>query len=148
MYQATSPFSISANNKSVLPLAGWTLDVLLLYYYLLYYFFIALRSFLFTMRTTVFTAQTARPHSKSPSKLKNGDGVFVLRFALRRRFSARDFIEIITVSFALDQIPFINHQVDIVVERSPANPGIFLCVLLGQIEIVSVLVGRKIEIQL
>lgn len=28
-------------------------------------------------------------------------------------------------------IPFINHEVDIVVERSPANPGIFLCVLLG-----------------
>ena len=142
------PFSISANNKSVLPLAGWTLDVLLLYYYLLYYFFIALRSFLFTVRTTVFTAQTAKPHGKLQSKLKNRKCVFVLRFGFWERLPAWDFIEIIAISFALDQIPFINHQVDVVVECSPANTGVSLCVLLRQVEIITVLVRRKIEIQL
>lgn len=123
-------FLFLPTTKASFRLPKGRLNLSLLYYYLLYYFFIALRSFLFTVRTTVFTTQTVRPQSKSQSKLKNRIGIFVLRFGFRWRFPTRDFIKIIAIPFALDQIPFFNHQVYIVVERSPANAGVSLCVLL------------------
>lgn len=69
----------------------------------------------------------------------NGVG-FILRRAVRWRLAARDFIEIIAVSSALDQIPLINHQFNVIVKCGAANTRVLLCVLLRQIEIISILV--------
>ena len=80
------------------------------------------------------------------SKLKIMVGGFVLRFGFRWRVSARDFIEIITVSLALDQIPLLNHQVYVCVEGCSADARAFLCVLLGQVEVITIGIGGKIEI--
>lgn len=82
------------------------------------------------------------------SKLKIMVGGFVLRFGFRWRGSAWDFIEIIAVSFALDQIPLLNHQVYVCVEGCSADARVFLCVLLGQVEVITIGIGGKIEIQL
>lgn len=85
-------------------------------------------------------------HTVEGLELKIMVGGFVLRFTFRWRFPARDFIEIITVSFALDQIPLLNHQVYVCVEGCSADARAFLCVLLGQIEVITIGIGGKIEI--
>lgn len=64
-------------------------------------------------------------------ELKIMVGGFVLRFGFRGRFPAWDFIKIIAVSFALDQISLFNHQVYVCVEGGSADARAFLCVLLG-----------------
>ena len=71
---------------------------------------------------------------------------FVLRFGFLWRFPAWNFIEIITVSLALDQIPLLNHQVYVCVEGCSADARAFLCVFLGQIEVITIGIGGKIEI--
>ena len=71
---------------------------------------------------------------------------FVLRFGFLWRFPAWNFIEIITVSLALDQITLLNHQIDICVECRSADARAFLCVLLGQVEAITIGIGGKIEI--
>ena len=73
-------------------------------------------------------------------------GGFVLRFGFRWRFPAQYFIEIIAVSFALYQIPLLNHQVYVCVEGCSADARVFLCVLLGQVEVITIGIGSKIEI--
>lgn len=85
-------------------------------------------------------------HTAEGLEIKIMVGGFVLRFGFRWRFPARDFIEIITVSFALDQIPLLNHQVYVCVEGCSADARAFLCVLLGQIEVITIGIGGKIEI--
>ena len=85
-------------------------------------------------------------HTAEGLELKIMVGGFVLRFGFRWRVSARDFIEIIAVSFALDQIPLLNHQVYVCVEGCSADARVFLCVLLGQIEVITIGIGGKIEI--
>ncbi|MGN0776848.1 MAG: hypothetical protein ACI4MM_09265 [Candidatus Ventricola sp.] len=71
---------------------------------------------------------------------------FVLRFGFLWRFTAWYFIEIITVSLALDQITLLNHQIDVCVEGRSADARAFLCVLLGQVEAITIGIGGKIEI--
>lgn len=71
---------------------------------------------------------------------------FVLRFGFLWRFPAWNFIKIITVSLALDQITLFNHQIDVCVEGCSADARAFLCVLLGQVETITIGIGGKIEI--
>ena len=85
-------------------------------------------------------------HTAEGLELKIMVGGFVLRFDFRWRGSARDFIEIIAVSFALDQIPLLNHQIYVCVEGCSADARAFLCVLLGQVEVIAIGIGGKIEI--
>lgn len=80
------------------------------------------------------------------SELKIVVGRFFLRFGFRWRLPTRHFIEIITVSLALDQIPLLNHQIDVCVEGCSADARAFLCVLLGQVEVITISIGGKIEI--
>lgn len=77
---------------------------------------------------------------------KIGVGGFILRFGFCWRFPAWDFIKIIAVSFALDQIPLLDHQVYVCVEGCSADARAFLCVLLGQVEVITIGIGGKIEI--
>lgn len=85
-------------------------------------------------------------HTAEGLEIKIMVGGFVLRFGFRWRFPARDFIEIITVSFALDQISLFNHQVYVCVEGCSADARVFLCILLGQVEVITIGIGGKIEI--
>lgn len=85
-------------------------------------------------------------HTAEGLEIKTMVGGFVLRFAFRWRFPARDFIEIITVSLALDQIPLLNHQIYVCVEGCSTDARAFLCVLLGQVEVITIGIGGKIEI--
>lgn len=85
-------------------------------------------------------------HTADGLELKIIISVFVLRFVFRWRFPAWNFIEIITVSLALDQIALLNHQIDVCMERRSADARAFLCVLLGQVEAITIGIGGKIEI--
>lgn len=85
-------------------------------------------------------------HTAEGLEIKIMVGGFVLRFGFRWRFPARDFIEIITVSFTLDQIPLLNHQIYVCVEGRSADARAFLCVLLGEVEVITIGIGGKIEI--
>ena len=85
-------------------------------------------------------------HTAEGLEIKIMVGGFVLRFGFHWRFPARDFIEIITVSLALDQIPLLNHQIYVCVEGCSANARALLCVLLGQVEVITIGIGGKIEI--
>lgn len=71
---------------------------------------------------------------------------FALRFGFCGRFPARDFIKIIAVAFAFDQIALLNHQVNVCVEGRSADASAFLCVLLGEVEVITIGIGGKIEI--
>lgn len=79
-------------------------------------------------------------------EIKINGVVFVLRRVIRWRITARDFIKIIAVSLAPDQITLFNHQIDVRVEGCSADARAFLCVLLGQIEAITIGIGDKIKI--
>ena len=79
-------------------------------------------------------------------ELKIMVGGFVLRFGFRWRFPAWDFIKIIAVSFALDQISLFNHQVYVCVEGCSADAYALFRVLLGQVEVITIGIRGKIEI--
>ena len=85
-------------------------------------------------------------HTADGLELKILVGGFILRFSFRWRFPAWDFIKIITVSLALDQITLFNHQIDVCVEGRSADARAFLCVLLGQVEAITIGIGGKREI--
>lgn len=79
-------------------------------------------------------------------ELKIMAGGFVLRFGFRWRIPAWYFIKIIAVAFALDQIALFNHQIYISVKRGSADARALLCVLLGQVEVITIGIRAEIEV--